>query len=473
MRNTSYSGSSLILALASSSLLVTGAFAQTNPEDISLTDEPIAAPVANPAPAAPKVPTSNVASNAGETVTVPRAVWEQLLKDVEDLKKSRVPSATSAEVVPAPEALPTETLPASDTTSSTNRNYLLLPDISFISNSTYLASSDKRNEDRNSLGLEGEIGLQGYVYPNVKYDGYFVASPNEDEAFGVEEGYLTFLGVRKGLNVQVGRKFAPFGRTGELHPHSWSYSRQLLARQALVAPENLVGQGVNFNYTLPTSKKFFTRLSLGAFSGGEEASTRFNAFDTTDPFEGGLPSGTGAGLDRFYNARLWAGTSLSSKDELEFGISHARGRSTIESLVDIDGDGNETLAESVGRVNLTGADISFRRFTGSNSRLLLRGEYFKYKPRNLPTSSAAGYYGLANYKFNKYNDVGLLFENTEFPNAPGQKEKAASLIYTRQFNERYFIRLQGTHGDRPGEKNYNELRLQFVAGLGPHTHELE
>ena len=455
----SASGWSLALALMAA-LPAVPALAQ-NVEDEPLLDAPV---LADPAlETAPSTPATN-----GETVTIPRSVWEQLLKDVEDLKKARGDAATT---VP-PLGLETETA-TTESGSSNNRNYLLLPDISFISDAKYLLSSDKRDEGRNSFDLEGEIGIQGYVYPNVKYDTFIVANPGEDEKFGIEEGFLTFLGVRPGLNVQIGRKFAPFGRTGEQHPHSWMYSRQLLARQALVAGEALVGQGVNLNYTLPTGKNFFARLSLGAYSGGEEASARFNAFEPDEPFEGGFPGGTGAGFSRFYTARLWAGTALSERDELEFGVSYANGRSEIEVLEDVDIDGNETVGGASGKVRLSGADISFRRFLGTNKRLLVRGEYFKYKPKNLPTSSADGYYGLVNYKYNKFNDIGLLLERTEFPNVPGEEEKALSLIYTRQFNERYYIRLHGTRGDRPGEGNYNELRIQFVAGLGPHTHKLD
>lgn len=445
-----------------------------NIEDEPLEDE---APLAAPAP--PKdvpqpilQPENPPVVNTGDTVQVPRAVWEQLMRDVEELKKQRgtVPTTPPQTPLAIESATPDDTGAQS---SAEKRNYLLLPDISFIFNGQYLGSSDKRDDGRNSFGLEGEIGLQGYVYPDVKFDGFFVASPNEDEAFGIEESYLTFLGVRKGLNVQVGRKFAPFGRTGELHPHSWLYSRQLLARQNLIAGENLVGNGVNLNYLLPTGKNLFARLSLGAFSGAEGADGRVNTSDPSDPFEGSAVSRPGAGFSRFYNARLWMGKSLGEKNEVELGFSHARGAASIDNLTGFDAGGNELVDSPEGRVKLSGVDLSYRRFMGNNKRLLLRAEGFKNEPENLPTRNSRGYYAFANYRYSKFNDVGLLYEKTDFPTAPGLREKALSLIFTKQFSERYFIRLTGTRGDRPGERNLNEVRLQFVAGLGPHTHELE
>jgi hypothetical protein len=108
----------------------------------------------------------------------------------------------------------------------------------------------------------------------------------------------------------------------------------------------------------------------------------------------------------------------------------------------------------------------------NGKRLLLRGEYFKYKPRGLPTTSADGYYALANMKLDARRDIGLLYEKSDFPNAPGQRENALSLLFTKQLTEQFYVRLMGTRGERAGD-SYNELRLQFTAGLGPHTHSLE
>jgi hypothetical protein len=47
------------------------------------------------------------------------------------------------------------------------------------------------------------------------------------------------------------------------------------------------------------------------------------------------------------------------------------------------------------------------------------------------------------------------------------------LIFTHQFNEQYYLRLQGTHGSRPGDEAYSELWAQWTWGVGPHTHNLE
>jgi len=450
------------LYLSLTCFMASSAGAQTrNPEDENITDD--LAPVA-PAPRTNTTTAPNTAPNGNtDMIMVPRAVWEQLLRDVEALKKSRGDAPPPLESAPSLET----TQPATGTGSTPvstggNRNYLLLPDISLILKANGTLSSDRRDSDRKRIGLsEGELGIQGYLYPGVKADAFLVGAPREDEPVQFEEGYLTFLGVRKGLNINVGRKFAPFGRTGELHSHSWLYTRQLLPIRNLVSEEALVGDGVNFNYLLPLKGKLFARTSFGIWNGEGAGEVSSN------PFGQELPSGPGAGFyDRFYSARLWLGHPLGANGELELGSSYARGRSQL--------DDDTGIMLGRGRTTLNGVDISYRHFMNNNKRLLLRGEYFRSTPQGgLPTSRATGYYGLANFRFSKFKDIGLLYENSGFPQAPGQRENALSLILTKQLTEQFYMRLQGTRGRRPGDDNYNELRLQFIGGIGPHTHSLE
>jgi hypothetical protein len=463
--------SALLLAALGGSLPLHAAEAPKSSANIE--DLPID-PGGAPGAAQPVAPTNAPTANS-EMIMVPRAVWEKLLRDVEELKgKGSVPS-TSPSTLPstAPATTPSTTVPLETEPSKTgaqpsstgSRNYLLLPDISLVLQGKGLLSSDKRDDERNKAQLsEAELSIQGYVYPGVKADAFIVGAPGEDEPFGLEEGFLTFQNLGKGLSLNAGKKFVPFGRTGEQHNHSWQYPRQLLPIRNLVAEEALIGQGVNLHYVLPTKGKLFARASLGIFN-GEGTETQVNVTDPTDPFFGGVPSGSGAGFyDRFYNARLWLGHPFGKNGELDGGFSYAQGLSAID---------DDTGATSQGRVKLYGADLTYRRYMNNNKRLLLRGEYFKYKPSGgVLTVNSNGYYGLANYRFTRFDDIGLLYEKSDFPQAPGQRENAASLIYTKQLTEQFYLRAMGTHGRRGGQ-SYNELRLQFTAGLGPHTHNLE
>lgn len=460
-------------------------------QDLNIEDEPIpddlapaqpTAPQPQPAPVSPvppQLPTPQLPTPqpgaASTDVDALRARQERLERELQELRDliNRTP------VAPAPNI--DETPTTTTTAPNAGRNYLQLPDISLIGQAQGLLSSDKRDEDRKTLRLsEGEIAIQGYVYPNVRAEAYIVGAPAEGE-FGFEEGFLSFNGVTplfnrpvKNLNILVGRKFTPFGRTGEQHSHSWLYARQLIPRRNLVAEEALIGDGVLFRYLLPTGKKLYANLDLGVFNG--EGTEDTLASDPSAPLGTGVtPRGIGAAYNsRFYQGRLYLGYPLGRDTELEFGSSFANGR---VGLTNDDEDPSSAL-EFNGRAKLFGLDAGIRRYFGGDRRLLLRTEYFRYKPEGGLTAEggvgrAKGYYGLANYRFNRFNDVGLLYESSEFPQAPGQEERAYSLIYTRPFTEQFYVRLHGTRGTRPGEGRYNELRLQFTFGIGPHTHNLE
>jgi hypothetical protein len=405
---------------------------------------------------------------AQETITVPKSEFEALKQKVDQLAAEiQALKAAQAPVQPAEQTTPSEpdtTAPAPETppaseepapTSGAGGKQLALPDISLVVQAEGLGTNDPRNANGQKLLLtEAEIGIQGYVYPNVKADAFIAMSPADNEPAQVEEAYLTYLGLFKGLNAYIGQKHVAFGRTNLLHNHSWPYTRQPLAITNLIAAESLTGQGVSESYVIPTHSNLFAELDLGYWANGEEG-------EQTD-----LPDivvGPGANLtDRFGTARLWTSYPTSENSELELGGSWAGGNSNPEPLPGTD------------HVDLAGVDLSYRHFGESNKRLLLRGESFW---RRGSTDSdgllATGYYLFGQYRWNKYDSVGMLYDWSEFPQAATLHESALSLILTKQFSEQYYLRLQAIHGARPDDPNYDEVWLQWCWGLGPHTHNLE
>lgn len=453
--------------------------------DVATPTQPAPAPStpATPAPQrsqpAPPVQPVTPPTNSGETVTIPRSDLEamraqqaEMQRQIDELKRIVGGAQGAVQAAPVPTDIPPATVEdttgTDDGTRSTatgNRNYLLLPDISFNAQAKARYSSDRRDEDRRRASLsEAELAFQSDIYPGVRAEAYIVAEPGEDVPFGLEQGFLDFLGIRKGLNIRVGRDFTPFGRTGRQHTHSWLYARQLIPIRNIVAPEELGGDGVLFSYALPTKGRLFAQAHFGAYNG-----LAGNSEISSSPFGDDLPIGTGSGYnDRFYLGKFQLAHPIGANGELELGTSYTRGRSGV--------DDDTGTNRGNGRVDLLGLDASYRRFLSGGKRLLLRTEYFRNTPsRGLQAavSRASGYYGLANYRFSKYADLGLLYENSGFPQAIGRREKALSLIYTKQLTEQFYIRLHGTRGDRPGQGGYNEATLQFTWGLGPHTHNLE
>lgn len=391
--------------------------------------------------------------NSEDTVTIKKsdldALKERLDKleqDLQEIKNGQAPAQSSE---PASAASTEET-----SESSSGGKSLALPDFSLVGQAKGLATNDTRNENRNQIRLsEVELGIQGYVYPNLKADAFLSASPQEDEPFQVEETYLTYLGALKGLNISVGKKYVPFGRTNLLHSHSWPYVNQPLAIRNLVAEENLTGEGMQASYLLPTPGNLFAQLDLGTWTSSEAGESKSIPDD--------IERGPGAGFNGNFNTgRLWTGYPVSENSELELGGSYAEGDATDLAIPVND------------RVRLTGADLTYRHYTGVDSRLLLRAENFWRRELD-QKNTATGYYVFGNYRWNRYGSLGLLYDWSEFPQAPNLHETALSLIYTHQFSEQYYIRLQATRGAKPDCDPCNEYWIQWVWGIGPHTHNLE
>jgi hypothetical protein len=392
-----------------------------------------------------------VASGESETVSVSREEWEALKAEVEDLRRELEALKAGARA----QAEATEPAAPPETPAPAGGRHLALPDISLIVQAKGLASSDTRDEARNRIRLrEAELGIQGYVYPNVKADAFIAMSPEEEESAQVEEAYLTYLGIRKGLNLCLGKKHVAFGRTNLLHNHSWLYVRPPLVLRNLVAEESLAGEGIGASYLLPTKGDLFAQLDLGTWTGSGPG----EATELPD-----ILTGPGAGFsDRFNTARLWVSHPVGESNELELGGSYARGPA----------EGYAT--EGSGHATLSGLDLTYRHFGEGDSRLLVRGESVSRREANdVAGSTAKGYYLFGNYRPDKYRSLGLLYDWSEFPQAPNQHESALSLILTKQFSEQYYLRLQAVHGNRPGSSSYHELWLQWVWGVGPHTHNLE
>jgi hypothetical protein len=375
-------------------------------------------------------------------------------------KVAAAQAAPPVETAPAPveepsAAAPEVTPPVPPAPSAAAGRALALPDISLIVQAKGNVSTDRRDDARDRVRLsEAELGIQGYVYPNVKADAFITMSPAEDETAQAEEAYLTYLGLRQGLNLYVGKKHVAFGRANLVHNHSWLYVNQPKVLQNLVAEESLTGEGLAVSYLLPTKSDLFAQLDLGTWTGEGPG----EASDLPD-----MVKGPGANFaDRFNPARLWTSYPVTENSELELGGSYAGG-----AAAPLDGT-------SGGHARLTGLDLTYRRFGEGTSRLLLRSEaVWRRQSGDADDTSAMGYYLFGNYRKTKYASLGLLYDWSQFPQAPDLHETALSLIWTKQFSEQYYLRLQGTHGARPGDSSYDELWLQWVWGVGPHTHNLE
>ena len=367
-----------------------------------------------------------------------------MIKWLTPLVVALVAAPVFAQETPPPP--PDAVTPAPAAQANTNNRYLLLPDISFISDTRGLFTSDKNNPNRNKFVFDsGELAIQSFVYPGIKQDAFIVFANGEA---GVEEGFVTVQNLKIAhlpFSAVVGRRKAPFGRTNQLHPHSWSYIEPPTVLKNLVAEESLTGDGAYLSYLFPT--KQFLQLDAGFFGQPEAVA------------DGTAPE-SGAGFkDTFSTVRLWASTKTGS-GELELGGSDARGK----------GVSYGTLSP---QNTLQGLDLTYRNGAKDSQRVMLRSEYLTHEQRGSGQRvKTSGYYVFLDKRFSPLRSLGLRYDNSSSPYAAG-RETSVSLIQTHQLTEQTYLRLQASHGDRPGQKGFNELRLQWVWGVGPHTHNLE
>ena len=372
------------------------------------------------------------------------------------------------------------TPPSPETTPPAGGRQLQLPDISLIGNLVGHVGNDRGDTGRDRFELEeAEIGIQGFVYPGIRADAFIVFAENEA---ALEEGFLTVENIGFGLPVgaTVGKRFVPFGRTNQLHPHSYPYVVNPFVLTNLVSGgESLVGQGGYLSVLLPTP--FFAQIDAGFWSGAE-AHAHGEEHEEGEEEEHETPAGAGF-EDRFLTLRLWTAFPALGGD-LEVGGSVARGRGLEYEMGEEPEDGNVPVAAQRGRqvglltvrptIQLSALDLTYRRSGRGASRLLLRGEYVRHRQKDAGFQRTVdGYYLLADQRLDAFTSLGLRYDWSAFPFAPDEHESAVSLIGTRQLNESTYARVQLIHGGRPGKRDFSEAHLQIVFGIGPHTHRLE
>jgi hypothetical protein len=300
----------------------------------------------------------------------------------------------------------------------------------------------------------------------------------------VEEGFLTVQNLGRGLSAQVGRRKVPFGRVNQLHPHSWLYTVQPYVLSNLVSGESLTGDGAYLSYLLPTGR-LFAQLDAGFWSQSESGED-FEA--EVDP-SNAIVTSPGAGIaDRFQTLRLWTAAEALG-GSLELGGSLARGRGVEYQIAGDDGGHEGVFTASARRrrgrqvgdgfgvkpmIQLSGLDLTYRRAGAGASRFLLRGEYVRHRQKDGGFARTVdGYYVLADQRFGPFRSLGLRYDWSQFPFAPGLHESGVSLIGTQQLTEQTYLRVQLIRGNRPGKRNFTEAWFQWVWGVGPHTHTLE
>jgi len=320
----------------------------------------------------------------------------------------------------------------------------LLPDISAIGSGALVWNRDDvgaLSPRRGPVGQPGkvtplfqelELALQAVVDPFARADVYLAFG---SEGAGVEEAYVTTLGLPGGLQLRAGTLYAPFGRQNQQHPHVWDFVDGPLAAGRLVAPEALGGPGLDVAWLTPLP--WFAELHL--------------AYQETSPVEGEAGRRTFVGrLSQFFN--------LSEGATIGVGLSGAR--------LDEAGAGSWR--------DLYGADVYLKlRNPASRAYLALQGEL--YARRLSGTGDPAtdgtelGGYAQAVYRASREWAFGVRWETAPSlaEGRPGPEHRFTALASWHP-SEFMRLRLQGSYDRLPGGKAGLEALLALQFSIGVH-----
>ncbi len=348
-------------------------------------------------------------------------------------------AAASAPAAPAPAAPQ-----AGATGGSPYARLLLLPDISAIGRGALAYGSldagtlSPRGDPFGPAGKvepifqELELALQSVIDPYARADVFLSFGP---DGAGVEEAYLTTLGLPAGFQVRAGTLKAPFGRMNQQHPHVWDFVDAPLALARLVAVDTLEGPGLDVSWLAPLP--WFAELHLGYQSTAP-------GFDT---------EGRRTGL-----VRLVQFADLAGGATLGLGFSGAR------------------LQEPGAGAwrDLFGADVLLKyRPPRGRAYLLVQGELFGRRLSGSADPAAdgtkVGGYGYALVRTSAFWAFGARWETAPAGEAgdggPEQRGSAIAIWYPSEFQR---LRLQLGYDRLPGGKEGVEAILSAEFAIGAH-----
>jgi hypothetical protein len=395
-------------------------------------------------PAAAPAPAPDKAAQAEAAAAERKKLEEEIARELGVKPGSGTTSSSPAAPAPAAPAPAPGQAQSAATGGNPYARVLLLPDISAIGrgamvwNQRDVGAVSPREGPATPAGKlqpvfqELEVALQSVVDPYLRADVFLTFGP---DGAGVEEAYVTTLGLPAGFQVRAGTLKSPFGRLNQQHPHVWDFVDAPLAMSRLVAAEALEGPGVDVAWLAPLP--WFAELHL--------------AYQETVP--GFEAEGRRTGV-----ARLVQFLDLAEGATLGVGLSAAR--------LDEPGPG-------VWRT-LYGGDLFLKvRPPSGRAYLAVQGEIFgrKLSGNGDPAQSAArvGGYAYALLRSSAFWAFGVRWESSpsgaEAGSGREQRWGALASWYPSEFQR---LRLQASRDLLPGGQAGWEGLLSLEFAIGAH-----
>lgn len=317
-------------------------------------------------------------------------------------------------------------------------NKALLPDVSLIGilSGAYFrddpGTAQWPNPTRTGFNLQAtELGIQSVVDPYVRADVFIHFLEN---AFEVEEAYITTLSLPLNLQIRAGKFRAEFGRENAQHLdelHFVDYSR--LRRFFL--GEGLNDLGVELSVLLPVG--WFSEITFEFMQGRNDVN-----FDSARK------------QDFLYVGHLTNTFDLSANTTLQTGLSGAWGNNSVNP-------GNLT--------QLYAADLYFRWRPHQRRGFKWSAEYYyRSLEAAASTQKEGGISTQVIYQFARRFESGVRFDAVGFPQENFRQYQVSPML---TFLATEFFRLRGQYNflhTLGATKKQHEAFLQLIFNMGPH-----
>lgn len=260
--------------------------------------------------------------------------------------------------------------------------------------------------------------------------------------FAVEEGYVQWTGVGRGLNLTFGRFRQVFGTLNRWHPHALPGQGYPLPYIAFFGEEGLAQTGARVHWLAPWSGFGTWELWTEVTASGNDA-----LFG-----EANKPSVLGR-VNGFWD--------LSRSTYFELGVSGITGP--------------DMQNDDAWGTRVAGADfaVSWRPpERGRYREASLRGGvvYGRVAPEGLSPGDAWGGFAIGEYRLGQQWILGGRYEYTENPLDPSESAWLAAPTLTWWQSEWVRLRAELDYLDRP-EGAQTLLVFQATFAMGPHKHE--
>ncbi len=346
-----------------------------------------------------------------------------------------------------------------------------LPNISLIGNFV-----GQNVDGARSFGVEEvELSFQHYLYPGVKADVFIGLGKHEEgeEEGGyevsLEEAYVTFMSlpatlfpnssINLPLGAMVGQKLLAVGRLNALHPEQWAFvDRPVVHQKFFGEGHGLAGQGGQLAYLLPLP--FFSQLEVGYWTAVSAHGHEGGAEEEGDDEAHGVEH-----ENAMLHARLWNSFKIGNASEVSVGLSSL----TSNFNADEDNDKSAIMA----------FDVNLVRELSNNKSLDFQVEWFqaKYGEEGEEGEEAAaretqdGFVFTTLFNFSKLYSAGVRYSSLGKHGDEGEDVTQVAYQITRQLTETSKFRIQHNVNDNPNAENVT--LVQFIFGMGPHSHVLQ